>query len=314
MVTAEQLLADADRVLVIGVGGGGDVAGALAVAAVCERLGTAWEVGGLTWERRPIDPLPGPRRLDEVLGAERVHECAALAGPATRGPGAFLFAESAAAAAIGRPTVLIDPNMGSAGAAAGIVAAAAELGCDLVVLLDVGGDVLAHGHEAGLASPLADAVLLAAAPLIAAGGVSVVGAIFGSGCDGELTPDEVSARLAEVETAGRPLGVSSLDAAEIQWLAAATAEIPTEASAMAIRCARGERGAATIRDGRRTVQLTALGGMLLWFDTDAALASAARLASAVAPAPTLSAADEILRGLGVRTELAYEQDAAADTP
>ena len=83
---------------------------------------------------------------------------------------------------------------------------------------------------------------------------------------------------------------------------------------MAIRCARGERGAATIRDGRRTVQLTGLGGMLLWFDTDTALASAARLASAVAPAATLSAADEILRGLGVRTELAYEQDAAADTP
>ena len=48
--------------------------------------------------------------------------------------------------------------------------AARQLGCDLVVLLDVGGDVLAHGDEAGLASPLADAVLLAAAPLAGARG------------------------------------------------------------------------------------------------------------------------------------------------
>ncbi len=308
----ERMLAGAGRVLAIGVGGGGDVAGALAVAAVCERLGTPWEVGGLTWERRPIDPLAGPRRLDEVSGAERLHECAALAGPATQGPGGFRFAESAAAAAIGRSTVLIDPGSGSAGAAAGILAAASRLRCDTVVLLDVGGDVLAHGDEDGLASPLADAVLLAAAPTIAAGGVGVLGAIFGAGCDGELTPDEVTERLAEVERHGPQMGSSVLDAGQVAWLSGTTTAIPTEASAMAIRCARGERGQALIRNGRRNVQLTATGGLLLWFDTNAALASAARLAHAVGTAPSLQAADAILAARGVRTELAYERDAAGE--
>jgi len=39
-----------------------------------------------------------------------------------------------------------------------------------VVLLDVGGDVLAHGHEPGLGSPLCDAVLLAAAARLQAAG------------------------------------------------------------------------------------------------------------------------------------------------
>ena len=68
------------------------------------------------------------------------------------------------AAFLGEPVVLVDPNPGPAAIAAGLDAAAAQLDCDLVVLLDVGGDVLAHGHEPGLASPLADAIVLAAAP------------------------------------------------------------------------------------------------------------------------------------------------------
>jgi hypothetical protein len=311
---AELVLAGAGRVLAIGIGGGGDVAGALAVAILCERLGTGCEVGGLSWERRVVDPLPGPRLISEIAEAKVLDEFAALAGPRTSGPGGFRFAESAAAEAVGRPTVLIDPNGGPAGAAAGIGAASARLGCDTVVLLDVGGDVLAHGDEPGLASPLADAVLLAAAPALKAGGLSVLGAVFGAGCDGELTPAEVAARLAEAELAGAALGSSVLSPAELDRLEPLVAPIPTEASAMAIRCARGERGGAEIRGGRRHVELTELGGQILWFDPDAALASTARLARAVAGAHDLESAEQVLRDLGVRSELAYERDAAAAPP
>ena len=44
----------------LGIGGGGDVVGALAVARRCEELGTPFVVGGVAWERLPIDPKPGP--------------------------------------------------------------------------------------------------------------------------------------------------------------------------------------------------------------------------------------------------------------
>jgi hypothetical protein len=46
------------------------------------------------------------------------------------------------------------------------------------------------------------------------------------------------------------------------------------------------------------------------FDCAAALRSAARLAAAVADAADLEAAQAVLAGLGVRTELDYEREAA----
>jgi hypothetical protein len=175
-------------VLSIGIGGGGDVFGALATAD----LAPAGRAGGVSWERRVIDPRPGPRRLDELTGAERLHEYAALAGPDTTGPGPFHFAESHMARFLGEPVALIDPHGGPAGAAAGIEAAAARLGCDSVALVDVGGDVLAHGDEEGLASPLCDSILLAAARHLS---LPCVGVVFGPGCDGELTPEQVLERV-----------------------------------------------------------------------------------------------------------------------
>ena len=69
---------------------------------------------------------------------------------------------------LGSETVLVDICGGPAATAAGLREAAAALGCDLIALVDVGGDVLAHGHEPGLASPLCDAVMLAAGIELAA--------------------------------------------------------------------------------------------------------------------------------------------------
>jgi hypothetical protein len=300
-------LGAAERVLAVGIGGGGDVAGALAVAELARLLGTEAVVGGLTWERRPIDPLPGPRRIGELRGTVRVlNAFAALAGPDTTGPGGFRFAESHVARHTGEPVLLLDPGGGPAGVAAGLAGAARALRCDVVVLLDVGGDVLGHGDEAGLASPLADAVSLAAAPALVASGLTVLLAVFGAGCDGELTPDEVLERVAEVAAAGGLLGTWGPGRDELARLREAVAEVPTEASAMALRCAGGETGLTTIRGGRRTVRLTPAGGLVFFLDPLAALRSAARCAVLVAEAASLVEANAILLARGIRTELEYE--------
>src|SRR4029079_17044963 len=61
---------------------------------------------------------------------------------------------------------------------------------DLVVLLDVGGDVLATGSEPGLSSPLCDALLLASAAHLPER-IAVLGCAFGAGCHGGPTLAEV---------------------------------------------------------------------------------------------------------------------------
>ncbi len=306
MITA---LGDAERVLAVGIGGGGDVVGALVVAELASLLGTPAIVGGLTWERRPIDPAPGPRRIDELSpDARRINAWTALAGPETTGPGGFRFAESGMARHLGEPVLLLDPTGGPAAVADGLADAAHTLGCDTIVLLDVGGDVLAHGDEAGLASPLADAVCLAAAPALAATGITTLLALFGAGCDGELTPGEVAERVAEVARAGGQLGAWGPGPDELARVRAALAQVPTEASAMGLRCAGGETGVTTIRGGLRTVQLTPAGGLVFFFDPLIALRSAARCAVLVEHAASLDEANESLLAQGMRTELAYETE------
>jgi hypothetical protein len=137
----------------------------------------------------------------------------------------------------------------------------------------------------------------------------VLGAVFGPGCDGELSPSEFQERLAEVAAAGGLAGMTGLTPAVAERVAEAVAAVPTEASAQALRCFRGEVGSDTIRRGRRTVELSPVGALTFYFDISAAVGSAARLASAVGEARDLDHANELLHELGLRTELDYERDA-----
>jgi hypothetical protein len=311
VIDADQLLSRSRRPLVLGIGGGGDVVGALATAEVCRLHGAEPLVGGVTWERRPIDPQPGPRAEAEIEGARRLAPgvLAASAGTCVRDSG-VIFAESRMAELLGEETVLVDATLGPSALADGLAAATESLGLDLLVFVDVGGDALAHGDEPGLASPLCDALLLASAARLAERETPpVLGGIFGIGCDGELTPPEVLERLAEVGGAGGLAGARGLTPTVAQRLEEAVKVVPTEASAQALRCFHGEIGSSAIRQGRRTVELSPAGALTFYFDPVAAVRSAARLAAAVADARDLNHANEILHGLSVYTELDYERDA-----
>jgi hypothetical protein len=311
VIDAEALMSAARRPLVIGMGGGGDVVGALATAEACRLYEGADPVlGGVTWERRVIDPQPGPRSIDEIEGGERLADCVLAATPDTHA-GDVVFAEAHMARFLGQPVVLVDPHPGAAGVADGIARAADAFGADLIVLIDVGGDALAHGHEPGLASPLCDSVMLAAAVQMQDAGRDVVAGVFGVGCDGELTVDEVMARVSEVSAAGGLAGVRGLTEPVAERLEQAVKEVPTEASAMAIRCYRGDTGTAEIRRGLRTVPLSPLGALTLYLDPRATVGSAARLARAVMDAPSLEEANEALHAAGVRSELDLERESAA---
>jgi hypothetical protein len=296
---------------VLGIGGGGDVVGALATAHLCRRMGVRPMVGGVTWERLPIDPRPGPRSADEILDARSIAPGVLLAGPQTRTLDGALFAESHMARVLGEDTVLVDVGLGPAAVAAGLDQAAAELGADLLAFVDVGGDVLADGNEPSLASPLCDAVMLAAASLVQRRGARALAAVFGPCCDGELTPEELLGQLARLAVNRGLIGVDAITPEMADELENAVREVPTEASAQAVRCARGELGIASIRAGRRTVPLSPLGATTVYFDPDRAVNGAARLARMVQGARDLDHAHQLLSADGIRTELDYERERSA---
>jgi hypothetical protein len=312
MRDAEVVLRRGSRPLVIGMGGGGDIVGALATAEFARRYDGAEPVlGGLSWERRPIDPVAGPRPASEIEGAEQLAPGILLAGPQTRVRGREVyFAESRMAEHLGQPTVLVDVHVGPAAIADGLARAGEQLGCDLYVFVDVGGDVLAQGDEPGLRSPLCDALMLAAAARLQASGREVLAAIFGIGCDAELTPAEVLARLAQVAAAGGLLGVRGLTEPVANRLEQAIRLVPTEASAQAVRAFRGASGLATIRGGARTLQLSVVAVLTFYLDVEITLRTAGRLAAAVSDATSLEEANDALHALGVFTELDLEREAS----
>ena len=306
---AEAALRSARRPLVLGMGGGGDVVGALATAEQLRLYDGAKPVlGGVTWERRPIDAVPGPRTVDEIEGGELIAPGILLAGPETRVRGReVFFAESRMAGFLGERTLLIDIGGGATTVAAGLDAATRALGGDLFVFVDVGGDVLARGDEPGLRSPLCDAIMLAVGSRLRAAGHDVLLAIFGIGCDAELTPSEVLARIASVAAEGGLAGARGLTEPVADRLERAIRVVPTEASAQAVRAFRGASGTASIRGGSCALELSTVASVTFYLDVGATMRAAGRLARAAGDAPSLEDANRALRGLGVCTELDLER-------
>ena len=308
-LSLEQIIHLSSRALVIGVGGGGDVVGALATARFLEFCGIRFHLGGLPWERFVYDPKPGPRSLLEIEHISRIiHPNAWAVNGSTQTQDGIRFTETEMAALYGWEVIHIDINAGSAGALAGIEAVVADLGIDLIVGIDVGGDSLAYGEEAGLRSPLADAIMLAAFVELEKKGYHTLWGVFGYGSDGELTTDEIEYALARVAEAGGLLGAWALTPLVVSELEDVIKKVPTEASAIPLRCARGAWGEMGIRYDERLVKLTPLTTLTFYLSPTAIFDTVARPAQMVRQTSSLEEANEALHRLGIKSELDLERE------
>lgn len=282
--------------LVVAAGGGGDAITAAAVGPLLD-AGSTPVVMTYAWERLMIDPLPGPRTPTDFTGLAELADGVREIRPDTH---PVLPAGSALprlAAELPLRLLLLDPTGGAVGMSEQITAAAAHFDLDTVVILDVGGDILTDGTDAGLRSPLADQLALAAClntPLPA----RVV--VTGLGLDGELTSTTLTHRLAT--------GKATRIGAITPDLAATVAHVfdwhPSEASGLLMAAATGRRGVVEVRDAGDQIQLTET--------TTDVYAMTAHGASHVTPAAHLqmtTSLDEAaarIRQLTGKNELAYE--------
>ena len=313
MISLEKILRSSSRALVVGVGGGGDVVGALAAARFLEFCGVEFLLGGLSWERPEIDPLPGPRSAEEVKHVRVLHRYAWLANHQSSTETGILLAESRMAGIIGREVLLVDINGGVQGVVDGLKAAVHEFRADLLVGVDVGGDSLARGTELGLRSPLADSIMLAAFATLEGQGVQTLWGVFGYGSDGEMTVEEIERALSEIAGVGGLLGAWALTQEVTTELEHVIRFVPTEASSIPVMCARGAWGQTKIRQGQCAVRLTPLATITFFLSPTAVLRTLSGPGRAVRQSSSLEEANEALHAVGLKTELDLEREQYGET-
>ncbi len=304
----EGILSSSTHALVIGVGGGGDVVGALAAARFVEFCGLNFTLGGLSWERFVYDPVPGPRSLDEIENLKLIHPRVGLANANTKTSYDVYFAESKMAEIYRREVLLVDINGGVKGVVEGLETTLGRLDADLLIGIDVGGDSLANGGEKGLRSPLADSVMLAAYTELEKRGVRTLWGVFGYGSDGELTTDEVEEALSVVAKAGGLLGAWSLTPQVVAEMGQVIQRVNTEASAIPVECALGAWGEKKIRYDERTVKLTPLAALTFFLSPTAVFNTVSRPARSLVKSTSLEEANEALHAMGLKTELDLERE------
>ena len=307
VTSLEDILGASKHALVIGVGGGGDVVGALTTGRFLEFCGLRFTLGGLSWERNVYDPIPGPRQLSEVRNVRVLHQFAWMSNAHSQTSTGVPFAEAKMAEVTGSEVLLVDINGGVSGVVAAVETVMQVLHTDLLLGVDVGGDSLAEGHEPGLRSPLADSIMLAAFAELEKRGHRTMWGVFGYGSDGELSIDEIERALSKIAAAGGLLGAWSLTPKIAAELAEVIKTVPTEASALPLECFRGAWGSRAIRRGQRQVKLTPLTALTFFLATTQLYNTVARPAQAVCHSSSLDEANDALHAIHIRTELDYER-------
>lgn len=292
------------KALVFGIGGGGDVVGALPTARLLELHGVEAFLGGIAWERAPHDSQVGPRSLDEVREAEHLNGVIALAGPETRTVDGLEFTETRVARHQEEDIFLIDVTKGPRAVTQGLEEVCSERGIDLIIGVDSGGDVLAKGSEEGLESPIADAYGLVVLESLSVD--SCLG-VFGYGSDGELTHEELNDGVCRAAEKGGLLGAWGLTPDTVNEMEELVDAVgTTESSKIPLEASRGGFGKKPIRDGDRTVNLTPLSTVTLYFDAGS-VAETSLVTEKVRSSGSIMDSHRALSQLGLTTEIDVER-------
>jgi hypothetical protein len=293
--------------LLVAAGGGGD---ALASLLLSRQLSTGSKVpvvASYSWDRRILDPLPGPRSILDFEGVRQLtpHNVEVTASSRLRSGGQSTLSLLAGTIAAAR-FVLLDPHSGAVGMRRQIMELIQHFSFESVILVDVGGDLVATGSEDELRSPLADALALASLADLPA---PVHVAVAGPGLDGELSPSYVRSRCTSL---GGNLS-AHLDGSHVEPYFSALAEHPSEATTLLAAAALGIAGKAEIRDNVDIVTVTDASAEIYTLSGSGAFAGN-KLAQELTMTRSLAEAEAATLAVCGRCELDYERQKAAALP
>jgi hypothetical protein len=290
------------RTVYVAAGGGGDALAAYALHAA-SRSSDRPVIATFAWDRILIDPVPGPRSHHEFEQLDAVDDLNWAITAATRPLPPAGSTLPRLAAEVDATLVLLDPSQGALGLQAQLRSLVATLDGGRVVVVDVGGDVLAAGLEPSLRSPLADALALAGCADLP---VPVSVRVAGAGLDGELAPSTVLGYVHALE-GSQSYRLSAEDMAVVMpvldWH-------PSEATALIAAGALGLRGTVEIRGDGHLVELTDDSPNVYDVDHGGALRHSGP-ATALARTTSLAEAEDAVRAVCGTSELDYERRAAA---
>lgn len=284
--------------LLLAAGGGGD---ALAALMLADALGTsAKAVASFAWERKIFDPVPGPRVPADFVGLQRYGEHNWRLGAATRLRRGRSFLPPLAASTR-LPLFLLDPRDGVVGLRRQLLELVRLTHARRTVLVDAGGDILARGTEPGLRSPLADALVLAAAAVLPNPSVFCLGL----GLDGELTEAERSRARTSSHAkwvADIPARVALRYRPFLEWH-------PSEVTGLTCLSALGCRGRVEMRADGLTVNLRPSDAGIYRLDYEAVYRRSL-VVDAIETSAGFEEAVDLARQICGRTELEFERRTA----
>ncbi|MFN4045778.1 MAG: DUF1152 domain-containing protein [Acidilobaceae archaeon] len=298
------------RVLVVGIGGGGDTLGALLVYLKIRGLGGKPVLGNVVWERLALDPFPGPIPIEQLVNAEVLGRSIAIVDSKTYVDryGYILKPQIVTASEVlGERTVFFDITKGEEGLLEALDTVMEKLGVEAIIGVDVGGDAIAVGCEEDIWSPLADAISVSA---LHRSRVPSIITILAPGADGEMSQQQVIKRISEIASQGGLIGVYGVNRREYKVLKSVSSKFASEASKIPIEAFEGLTGNKKIRWGSRTVEVNPISMTLYALNTETAY-NMSRLAPAVSGSRSIDEARRRLNDRCVYTELDLEEDLAS---
>ncbi|NIP29871.1 MAG: DUF1152 domain-containing protein [Candidatus Dadabacteria bacterium] len=306
-MSLEKLLKNSKNAVLLGIGGGGDIVGTLPTANFLKLHGITSILGGLAWERSVFDPVPGPRKFKEVSNVKTLNEVVWKANKNSSTITGVKFAESGVSEVTGKETLLVDINHGPDKVAEGLLDACKKLNADILIGIDVGGDAVAFGHENGLASPLADAIMTSALYKLNSEIPTLMG-IFGFGSDGELTLEELENSFKTIAQNNGLLGSWGMTLETLKLMKEVIEVVKTEASRLPVEYALGNFKNALIRSGTRKVELNLCSTATFYIDTNVVFKKISKPAQTVFNCHSLEEANTALNKIGIKTELDLENE------